>query len=136
MKKSTMTTTRKARKPMSEEAKANMAATRKANKEKKSRMDSILEGLKDERTGFNIRVQEGKVVTLHTAFGDYQVGSVDHNHIYHCWPINEKPSAYNTRSFYGCNDGAWTYLLQQVEMERDERALGKTGPSITKLLGR
>ena len=85
------------------------AATRKANKELKARLDNIKIALTYERTRFNVALAYGTKVTLTTAFGDFTVESVDSEHWYY---------TKEGRSFCGSNDGKWTDLLRQAGVTR------------------
>lgn len=89
----------------------------------------VMAAAADERTRFNHALANGARVILKTAFGDYQVLSVDDQFWYHTQPAHfTTASVFDTRSFAGCNDGTWANLLEQAHVERNARWLERREP--------
>jgi hypothetical protein len=94
------------------------AATRKANQERKARMDKIMEALNTEQAQLNEAINNGVVIILKTFAGDYQIDGVDANFDYHSHPAGSRNDYFNTRTWSGCNDSKWADLLRQANIQR------------------
>jgi len=87
---------------------------REANKARDERARQVREAMIDERDRFNAKVLTGTVAILQTAFGPFQVTSVNQDFWFSSHPAGQTRSEWNRRSFAGCNNGSWADLLRQV----------------------
>ena len=84
----------------------------------------MLAAAASERMAFNAAVAgRAQKPVLETAFGPYEVLSVDRNWDYRCRRAGATGAA--DRTFCGCNDGAWARLMEQAGVAREERWEGE-----------
>ena len=80
----------------------------------------MMAAARDERSRFNAALASGKMATLQTAFGPFEVTAVDDNFWFTTFPEGRGRDQFSRRSFAGCNDGSWWDLLEQVGEPRAE----------------
>jgi hypothetical protein len=89
-------------------------------KAQEARRLAVCEAVIDEQIRFNKALHEGgKTAILPTAFGNYEVLSVNADWWYLCKPEGSNGGWLSERSFCGCNDGAWDSLMKQVGEPRN-----------------
>ena len=93
---------------------------------------AMLDAAADERNRVNVALGRGGRAVLQTAFGEYEVRSVSDDWWYACVPVGTPPDdaplavaalgrGGETRSFCGCNDGAWASIMRQLGVARHPR---------------
>lgn len=105
---------------MSWQKASELQAAQKARLEERERRQAVRRAAEDELARFNIALNNGKIAIIQTAFGEYEVDSVDNDWWYHTHPKGQSKGWSNLRSFAGCNDGTWAALMNQIGEPRNE----------------